>query len=85
MWACENLKHLLNFRQKEGNLTMNKVFKIGCLVMVMGLLSLPGWSSDNPGMSADNLLIAHNGHGDGDGGGPYGPGDCDDDGPWWED
>ena len=64
---------------------MNKIFKIGCLVMVMGLLSLLGWSSDNPGMRADNLLIAHNGHGDGDGGGPYGPGDCDGDGPWWDD
>ena len=62
---------------------MKKIFKIVYLIMMLGLLSLPAWSSDNAGMNTDNLLLAHNGHGDGEGGGPYGPGDCDGDGPWW--
>ena len=53
--------------------------------MVLGLLSLPAWSSDNAGMSTDNhLILAHNGHGDGEGDGPLDEGDCDGDGPWWE-
>ena len=36
-------------------------------------------------IETDHLLIlAHKGHGAGDGGGPFGPGDCDPDGPWWD-
>ena len=63
---------------------MKKIFKIGSLIMVLGLLSFPAWSSDNAGMSKDNLFIAVNGHGLGDGTGPLDEGDCDGDGPWWE-
>ena len=65
---------------------MKKIFKIGCLIMVLGLLSLPAWSSDNAGMGTDSqLILAHNGHGDGTGDGPIdGDGDCDGDGPWWD-
>ena len=52
---------------------MKKMFKIGCMVMVLGLLSFPAWSSNNASMSTDNLLILAG----------WGPGDstCDGDAP----
>ncbi|HUT69819.1 MAG TPA: hypothetical protein VMW89_04005 [Desulfatiglandales bacterium] len=47
---------------------LKQVCKIGCLVMVLGLLSFPAWSSDNAGMNTDRLSILPHGG--------YGPGDC---------
>ena len=62
---------------------LKNMFKMGCLLMVAGLLSAPAWSADDAGMSTDDhLILARKGHGAG--GGPHGPGDCDGDGPWWE-
>jgi hypothetical protein len=66
---------------------MKKICKIIWLVAVVGLLCIPGWSAENNHLiRADNLFIAHNGHGDGTGDGPINPdgGDCDSDGPWWD-
>ena len=46
---------------------LKQVCKIGCLVMVLGLLSFPAWSSDNAGMNTDQLsILAHGGYGLGD-------------------
>ena len=51
---------------------LKQVCKIGCLVMVLGLLSFPAWSSDNAGMNTDQLSIfAHGGYGSGDCGRVY--------------
>ena len=63
---------------------LKKIFKIGCVVMAVGLLSTPAWSSDNANMSPNHLFIlAHNGNGPGDGtgNGGDGPGDGTGNGP----
>ncbi len=45
---------------------LKKIIKIGCVVMAVGLLSAPAWSSDNANMSPDHLFIlAHGGNGPG--------------------
>jgi hypothetical protein len=66
---------------------LKQACKIGCLVLVLGLLSFPAWSSDNAGMNTETLsILAHGGYGPGGGtgnggegpedGSGYGPGDC---------
>jgi len=57
---------------------LKQVYKIGCCVLVLGLLGIPAWGLENDGMmSTGALILAHggNGPGDGTGNGGDGPGD----------
>ena len=46
---------------------LKQVCKIGCLVLVLGLLSFPAWSSDTAGMNTDQLsILTHEGNGSDD-------------------
>ncbi len=57
---------------------MKKICKIGCLMLVLAMMSVPTWSSDGANTDADDLVIlARGGHGPGDGtgNGGSGPGD----------
>ena len=59
---------------------LKKIRNIGCLVMVLGLVSSPAWSAGHTLFKSSDLplIIAHGGYGPGDGTG-YGPGDCETD------
>ena len=48
---------------------LKQMCKIGCCVLVLGLISTPGWSLDNSSMFVSkSLIFAHNGNGNGHGG-----------------
>jgi hypothetical protein len=61
---------------------LKKICKIGCIVLVVGLLGTPAWSAISGIVVTDQIVIAKGGHGSGNGGeGPgdgsgNGPGDC---------
>lgn len=63
---------------------MRTIGKIVCLVVGLGLISVPAWGLNSTDMSMDQSLnVAHGGNGpgpdgdgDGEGGGEWGPGDC---------
>jgi hypothetical protein len=45
-----------------------QLYKIGCCLLVMGLISIPFWGLGNSGMFVSkSLIFAHGGHGPGDG------------------
>ena len=63
---------------------LKKICKIGCIVLVVGLLGTPAWSVTSGVVATDQtdnpLILAGNGPGDGDGDGKgpgAGPGDGD--------
>ena len=69
---------------------LKQMCKIGCCVLVLCLISIPGWSLDNSSIFVSkSLIFAHGGHGPGDGEGNdgdgpgdgtgNGPGDCSSD------
>jgi hypothetical protein len=57
---------------------LKKIFKIGCVALIAGALSVPAWSFDNSTLNTnDNLILAGRGHGPGDGTGNGGSGPQD--------
>ena len=62
---------------------LKKICKIGCIVLVVGLLSTFAWSATSVVVAIDQIVIAKggNGPGDGTGNGGVGPGDGTGNGP----
>jgi hypothetical protein len=62
---------------------LKKICKIGCIVLVVGLLGTPAWSATSGIVATDQIVIAKggNGPGDGTGNGGEGPGDGSGNGP----
>ena len=57
---------------------LKKICKIGCLVLILAMMSVPAWSFNGANMGTDDLVIlVRGGHGPGDGTGNSrsGPGD----------
>ena len=62
---------------------LKRICKIGCIVLVVGLLGTYAWSATSSAGATDQVVIAKggNGPGDGTGNGGTGPGDGTGNGP----